>query len=168
MFVGLLIGTLCLIGLVRVVAGRRYYGFHHYAYAPGWGHHGPGWGPPGWGYGHGGPFGRRRHFLHSILARIDATPAQERAIMSALHELKDTARELRGTLRETRGDVAKAFREPSFDESSLGAADRRVEVAGQTLRRAVTAAIGKIHGVLDDRQRKVVGEMLEGGWAAYC
>ena len=66
MFLGLLFGTLCLIGLVRVVAGRRYYGgFQPYAY--GYGHHGPGFGPPAWGYGHGGPFGRRRGFFFSIL-----------------------------------------------------------------------------------------------------
>jgi Spy/CpxP family protein refolding chaperone len=168
MFLGLLFGTLCLIGLVRAVAGRRYYGgFHPYAY--GYGHHGPGFGPPAWGYGHGGPFGRRRGFLFSIMSRLDATPSQEKAIMSALGELKDTARELRGTLRETRGDVARTVREPTFDESALGAADRRLEVAGEKLRRAAIEAIGKIHGVLDDRQRKVLGDMIDDGWGArFC
>src|SRR5439155_14944861 len=158
MFLGFLIGTICLIGLVRVLVGRRYYGgFHHYG--------GYGYGPPGWGGGwghHGGPghWGRRRGFLFSILGRLDATPSQEKAIMTALDELKDTARELRGTVRETRGDVARTLREPTFDESVLGAADRRLEVAGEKLRRAAIAAIGKIHGVLDDRQRKVLGDRI--------
>src|SRR5689334_17281179 len=120
MFLGLLIGTVCLVGLVRVLVGRRYYGgFHH--------HGGYGYGPPGWGgYGHhGGPWGRRRGFLFSILARLDATPTQERAIMTALGELKDTARELRGTVRETRGDVARTVRGSTFDESALGSAEKR-------------------------------------------
>src|SRR5712691_9327675 len=65
MFLGILIGTICLIGLVRALVGRRYYGgFHHYG--------GYGYGPPGWGgwggYGHGPYGGRRRGFLYSILA----------------------------------------------------------------------------------------------------
>jgi hypothetical protein len=154
MFLGLLVGTICLIGLVRVLVGRRYYGgFHHHGYA---------YGPPGWG----GPWARRRGFLFSIMARLDATPSQEKAIMTALGELKDTARELRGTVRETRGDVARTFRGSTFDETVLGTAERRFDDATQRLRQAATEALGKIHGVLDDRQRKVLGDMIENGWAA--
>src|SRR5947207_1083449 len=101
MFFGFVIGTICLVGLVRVLVGRRYYGgFHHYG---GYG----GYGYPPWGRGYGGPhFGRRgRGMVYSLLARLDATPSQEKAILSAVDELKDTARELRGTVRETRTDV---------------------------------------------------------------
>jgi len=161
MFLGFLIGTICLIGLVRVLVGRRYHGgFHHYG---GYGYGPPGWG--GWGH-HGGPYwGRRRGFLFSILARLDATPTQERAIMTALDDLKDTARELRGTVRETRGDVARTLRGPTFDESALGAAEKRIDDAAQRLRHAAAETLGKIHGVLDDRQRKVLGDMIENGWA---
>jgi Spy/CpxP family protein refolding chaperone len=99
------------------------------------------------------------------LARLDATPAQEKAILTALDELKDTARELRGTVRETRGDVARTIREPSFDESSLDTVEKRFDDAVQRMRRAGGAALAKIHGVLDDRQRKVLSEMIESGWA---
>src|SRR6266404_2863801 len=139
MFLGILIGTICLIGLVRALVGRRYYGgFRHY------GGHGYGYGPPGWGggggYGHG-PWGRRRGFLYSILARLDATPTQEKAIMTALDELKDTARELRGTVRETRGDVARTLRGPTFDESALDTAEKRFDDAMQRMRRAAGATL---------------------------
>jgi Spy/CpxP family protein refolding chaperone len=162
MFFGFLIGTICLIALVRVLVGRRYHGrFHHYGYA---------YGPPGWGgWGHHGgygPWGRGRGFLFSLLSRLDATPTQEKAIMSALGELKDTARELRGTVRETRGDVARTVRGPTFDETALGAAEKRIDDAAQHLRQAVAETLGKIHGVLDDRQRKVLGDMIENPWAA--
>jgi Spy/CpxP family protein refolding chaperone len=165
MFLGILIGTICLIGLVRALVGRRYYGgFHHYG--------GYGYGPPGWGgwggYGHGAYGGRRRGFLYSILARLDATPTQEKAILTALDELKDTARELRGTVRETRGDVARTLRGPTFDESALDTAEKRFDDAAQRMRRAAGAALAKIHEVLDDRQRKVLSEMIESGWAAGC
>jgi Spy/CpxP family protein refolding chaperone len=167
MFLGFLIGTLCLIGLVRVLVGRRHYGgFRHH------GGYGYGYGPPEWagwgGYGGGPPWGRRRGFLYSILARLDATPAQEKTILGALDELKGTARELRGTVRETRGDVARTVSGPTFDESALDDVEKRFDDAAQRLRRAAGTALGKIHGVLDDRQRKVLGEMIESGWAHGC
>ena len=88
--------------------------------------------------------------------------------MTALDELKDTARELRGTVRETRGDVARTVRGSTLDESALGAAEKRFDDAAQHIRHAVADTIGKIHGVLDDRQRQVLGDMIERGWAAGC
>lgn len=169
MFLGFLIGTLCLIGLVRVLFGRHHW--RHYGGFYPYGGYGYGYGPPGWGgWGHAHRhFGGRGHgFLYSILARLDATPTQEKAILTALDELKDTARELRGTVRETRGDVARTLREPNFDESSLDSVEKRFDDAVQRMRRATGAALGKIHGVLDDRQRKVLSEMIESGWAAGC
>src|SRR5690242_6974537 len=51
MFIGFAIGTLCLIGLARAIARRRYYGFAPYGgYAYGFGGH------------HGGCGGYRRGF----------------------------------------------------------------------------------------------------------
>ena len=160
MFFGFLIGTLCLIGLVRALFGRRYHGGFHRFGGYGYGH-GPYGG--GWGYG-GGPWGGRRHgFLYPILARLDATPSQEKAILTAIDELKDTARELRGTVRDTRGDVARTVRGETFDETALDAAEKRVDDATLRLRRAAGSALGKIHGVLDERQRKVLSELIEHG-----
>ncbi len=160
MFFGFLIGTLCLIGLIRAIFGRRYYGGYHRFGGYGYGH-----GPyPLGGCGHGGGWGGRRHgFLYPILARLDATPSQEKAIITALDELKDTAKELRGTVRDTRSDVARTVRGETFDETALDAAEKRVDDATLRLRRAAGSALGKIHGVLDDRQRKVLSEMIEYG-----
>jgi len=161
MFLGFVIGTICLIGLVRVLVGRRTYGgFHHYG-----GHGGHGYPPWGWGYPSPHFGGRGRGFFFSILARLDATPSQEKAILSALDELKDTARELRGTVRDTRADVARTLRGPQFDESALQNAEQRIDGAAQKLRGVAAGTLGKIHGVLDDRQRKILGEMIESGWA---
>src|SRR6266540_2258106 len=108
MFLGFLIGTICLIALIRVLTRRRWYGgYHHWGYAHA--------GPYGWGYGGPRWHGRGRGFLFSILARLEATPTQEKAILGAFDELKDTARELRGTVRETRGDIARTVQGPAFD-----------------------------------------------------
>jgi Spy/CpxP family protein refolding chaperone len=162
MFLGLLVGTICLIALIRVLMRRRWYGGYHH-----WGHAHAG---PSYGWGYGGPpwYGRRRGFLFSILARLDATPSQEKAILGALDELKDTARELRGTVRETRGDVARTVRGPAFDESAFAAASARFDESTRKMRDAIADTLGKIHGVLDDKQRKTLGELIESGWAAGC
>ncbi len=160
MFLGFLIGTICLIALVRVLMRRRWYGYHHWGYAHA-GPYGSGWGGPPW-------HGRGRGFLFSILAQLEATPTQEKAILGALDELKDTARELRGTMRDTRGDVARTVRGPAFDESALAAASARIDESTRKMRAAVTSTLGKIHSVLDDKQRRTLGELIESGWAARC
>ncbi len=161
MFLGFLIGTICLIALIRVLTRRRWYGgYHHWGYAHA--------GPYGWGYGGPRWHGRGRGFLFSILARLEATPPQEKAILGAFDELKDTARELRGTVRETRGDIARTVQGPAFDESALAAASSRIDESTHKMRAAIASTLGKIHGVLDDKQRKTLGELIESGWAAGC
>ncbi len=109
MFLGFLIGTICLIALIRVLTRRRWYGgYHHWGYAHA--------GPYGWGYGGPRWHGRGRGFLFSILARLEATPTQEKAILGAFDELKDTARELRGTVREACSTTSSA--RPSASSSN--------------------------------------------------
>jgi hypothetical protein len=193
MFIGFAIGTICLIGLVRAVARRRGYGFSPYGgYAYGFaggpggcggyrrgfgrhrGHHGPWhhdiWGddsPPWRGDGNErreGPWGRGRGVVYSLLGRLDATPAQEKAILAALDELQRIARDLRGIGRDVRSDVARAIRGSMLDDVALEGATARIDDATLKLRAAARAAIAKIHEVLDDRQRKMLGNIIEATW----
>jgi hypothetical protein len=195
MFIGFAIGTLCLIGLVRAVAHRRGYGFYpHFAYGGGFGgcggfgRHGHGFGRHGFGRhahrrawhedvlddgpswrGNGGPrWSRGRSFVYPILAKLDATPGQEKVILGAIDELKEIALEMRGLGREVRSDVARAVRGPLLDDVALEGATARIDDATMKLRAAARAAIAKIHETLDDRQRKMVADMLDasfgGGW----
>ncbi|HKQ71973.1 MAG TPA: periplasmic heavy metal sensor [Polyangiaceae bacterium] len=174
MFIGLVFGTLCLVGLGRAVFGRRWffgrpwYGGHHGWGARGSGHgygysygRGDGWGGPPWR-------GGGRTYLWSLLARLDATPSQERAIQEAVNDLKGTAFDLFGSMHELRGDVARTIEGPSFDESAFQAASLRVDETTRTIREAVAHALGKIHAVLDDRQRKTLSDMIAFGWQPGC
>jgi uncharacterized membrane protein len=104
--------------------------------------------------------------IYSILGRLEATPAQERAILSALDELKEATTALRGAGREVRGDVARAIRGSLLDDIALENATARVEDAGTKLRAAVRTAVVKIHEVLDDRQRKMLADMVDSSWRA--
>ncbi|MET0595750.1 MAG: periplasmic heavy metal sensor [Polyangiaceae bacterium] len=190
MFIGFAIGTLCLIGLVRAVARRRGgYGFYPHAFAYGYGGHGfgrhrHGCGPMGFGghhhhrnrswhedvldddgpswRGNGGPScNRGRGVVFSILEKLDASPAQEKVIITAIDELKGIAKEMRGIGREVRSDVARAVRGPLLDDVALEGATARIDDATLKLRAAARAAIAKIHEALDDRQRKMLGDMID-------
>ena len=135
---GFVFGTACLIGLIFVAArGRRRW---H-------GHHG--------GYGRGP--------MYAALARLEATPGQEKAIAQAVEEFWETARKGRSAMKSTREAAARAVRGPSFDESGLRSAFLEQDQALSEIREAALQAGRKIHEALDERQRKTLAELIESG-----
>lgn len=162
---GFVIGTACLIGLLATLRRGGAYGacggrFGHHGGS--WGHHHGGrWGRGGWG-GWGGYRGGRRQMLSFLLERLDTTAAQEKVITAALDELREAAESHRGELRRTRADVAAAARSPSYDETRLGELFARHDEALTSMRKEFVGALGKIHAVLDDRQRERLADMIEG------
>src|SRR3954469_19548918 len=100
MFIGLFIGTICFFALLGTLRRRRWHRMGFYG--------GYGCGP------YGGGFSRGRHFrggpLWSVLARLETTPGQEKAIREALDELRTEARDLRGAWKDTRSDLARTLR----------------------------------------------------------
>jgi hypothetical protein len=158
------------IGVLGFVAMRR---AHRRCY----GHHGYGWyGPFGQGwYGHHGLYGRHnartRMMLHALFTRIDASPAQERAIIHEVEKLQERVRSAKGGLHDTRSDLAAAIRASELDDAALGAVLGRVDAATGEARTAVIDALRGVHGLLDDRQRAQIADMLDhggggggGGW----
>ena len=143
-------------------AHRRCYGYHGYGwYGPyeGYGHH-------GFHGGFRGRHGRKRMMLHALLARIEASPAQERAIIGEVEKLQDRVRAAKAGLQDTRSDLAAALRGPVLDDAALGAVLGRVDVATGEARSAVIDTLRNIHGVLDDKQRSQIADMVDhgGGW----
>lgn len=179
---GFLIGTACLIGLIKVLRGgfRRGYG-----YGGGCGYGGGGCGGGGWGYrGHGGHHGGFDHggfedrggygerggfrdggafWLRALFQRLDTTPGQEKVIREAIDEVRRNAAQLRDEGRATRSDVAKAVKSPSFDETVMGELFARHDTHLEKMRKDVVGAIAKVHAVLDDRQRDALAELIERG-----
>jgi Spy/CpxP family protein refolding chaperone len=98
------------------------------------------------------------------LDRLDATPAQEKAIMSAIDDLRATGADLRSTLRGARQDLASAVRAPSFDASAVAQSTAFDQIADR-FTAAVATTLAKIHAVLDERQRNLLGELIESGFA---
>lgn len=155
---GFIVGTACLIGLVKVL--RRGRCGHALGYGGGCGNGGYG----GW---HGGGRHRRGWFFRSLFTRLDTTPGQEKAILSAVEELKDIARRQREELDKIRADMAAAFRSESFDESAAARASVGFEEAARQVKEATLAALRKVHESLTDSQRKQLADVLERGRAGF-
>jgi Spy/CpxP family protein refolding chaperone len=160
---GFIFGTVCLIALFKVLrrSGR--------GWSPGWGYGGHGgWGHGrGHGYGHGGyggfRGGARRWFLRGVFERLETTPGQEKAILAAMDELRENRRLVQDEAQQTRADLARAVSNGFIDDSTLEETFARHDRLLAQLRVAFVESLKKATEALDERQRKQVGDMLEGG-----
>ena len=157
--IGFLVGALCLVGLIKVMRhGRGRFGYGGCG-RPSWGgwhgHHPGSYG----GYGRGGP----RFFLRALFERLDTSPGQEKVILSALERLWEKKRTVGEEFVQTRKDVARAMRGPVFDEPALSEAFGRQDALLVELRHEVEESMKAVHEALDERQRKIAADLIEGG-----
>lgn len=141
---GILFGTLCLVGLVAVVRRGRHHRYHHHGY--GWRR---GWGPRG--------------ALNALLARLDTGPGQEKVILGAVEDFVERARASGRDVRSTRRELAEALRGEQLDEARIEQVFGRHDAAIAELRTAGVDAVRKVHGALDERQRKILSDIVDSG-----
>lgn len=146
---GFLFGAICLGGL----ASMLFHGPHHHHH----GHYGR------CGRGFGGRWGRRHFGINMAFDRLDTTPGQEKAILAALDELRDSARGVRAKVVSSRGDVADALRAEHFDTERVHTVVARHAEDFATLGNALTSTLAKIHEALDLEQRKRLARWLDSG-----
>ena len=146
---GIFFGILCLIGFVAVWRGRHRRG----CYGGYWGHD---------------RFGRRRfgergrYFgLYRLFEDLDTSPGQEKAIRSAVDELRRSLGDLRPRLAETRHSVANALSSDAFDPLALEQAFEAPLADVSRSRGAWVTALGKIHEALDADQRRRLARFVE-------
>jgi Spy/CpxP family protein refolding chaperone len=143
-------------GILAAIAFRKARYYRHGYYYGGCGHHS--W----YGWHH---YGRRRWPLDLALSHLDATPAQERAIVAEIERLRERVSAVKGQMKDARGDLAAAIRGPVLDDAALGAVLGRVDGATAEARGAVIDALRNIHGLLDDKQRERLAALLDrSGW----
>lgn len=145
---GFLFGAICLGGLASMLFHRP----HHYGYGR---------------HGHCGRGFRRRwggrYGINMAFERLDTTPGQEKAILAALDELRESARGVRAKAASSRGDVADALRGEHFDSERVHNVVARHAEDFATLGNAVTTTLAKIHEALDPDQRKRLARWLDSG-----
>lgn len=149
---GFVIGTVCLIALLKVV--RRGHGW------------GQGWGACGAGYGGSHPGGRgfgRRWMLRGLFERLETTPGQERVIVQAIERLAQNRSVVRDELKQTRADVARAVEMGMVDDATMEETFARHDRLQAQLRVAAVDALKTATEALDERQRKILASLLSRG-----
>lgn len=142
---GIIVGTVCAVGLVRMLGRRR--GWRgRFGYGPG-------------RYGHGR---RRRWMLGSLFERLQTTPGQEKAIVSALEEFRETRKSVRDELKQTCGDLARAVKGGLVDDAALEDTFSRHDRVLAVARVSFVEALKKITEVLDEEQRQRAADVLSG------
>lgn len=159
-----------ILGVVALRYARHYDGAYAGCGSPwhghgspwyGW-HHGRAWYHHGRHYGRYARRGGRRWMLHAVLARLDASPAQERAILAEIDKLEEQLHAAHASLRDARGDLAATVRGSTLDEAALGGAVGRLDSAFGDLRATALESLRTIHALLDDTQRARLAELLDG------
>jgi Spy/CpxP family protein refolding chaperone len=178
-------GVVGVVALVKRLVFRRRFG--HYAFAGG-----PcgGGGGPGFGYGSGGfegegggscgsrgfrgrgwgrSWGGHRggiggsFWLRMLYARLDTTPGQEREIRAAIEDLRDRAKDAKSGMIETRESLGKSIAGEVFDDAAFEAVSARVDATSEKMKDALSAALKRIHAVLDPKQRERLAELVSRG-----
>lgn len=144
---GFLFGTACLLGLTATFA-RHHHGRHHCS----GGHRGRGF-----------RSGRGRFVLNRLLDRLDTTPGQEKVIREAVDGLLEDVHEARSELRATRADVALAIRGETLDRGAIDGVFERHDRVIDRVRQNALDSFGKVHETLDERQRRILAELIEAG-----
>lgn len=138
---GFLIGTLSLIGLVKVMRGGRY------------------------GYGRGGRFGGgpRRWMLRRLYQRLDTTHGQEKVIDEVTAEVETKFWAAREQMMNARSAYARAVRGEHFDSPAVGEAFDAQQAALEEVKKVVREGLAKVHEALNPEQRQVLGDLIEYG-----
>jgi Spy/CpxP family protein refolding chaperone len=143
---GFVIGTVCAIGLIKAVRrGRRHRGF--------------GW--PGRGYGRA-PGSRMRLGLRSLFESLRTTPGQEETILAAVDGLRGNGKLVREELKQTRSDLARAVRSGLVDDAAFEESFARHDRLLAQLRVSVVEVAKQAAEALDEQQRKLLADRIEG------
>ena len=106
----------------------------------------------------------KRHFIRAVLARVQATPAQQRAIGDAVDVFRDDLKKLGGgELRRSRQEIADALRRPSFDGVVMGEQFARHDSIIEGSRKAFVGLVARVHDALEPEQRQTLAKLVERG-----
>lgn len=145
---GIFFGILCLVAFIAVWRGR----FGHGCY-------GARFGGRRFGrhrFARGGSFG-----LYRLFEELDTSPGQEKAIRSAIGELRHNLASFRPRLEETRHGVAAALANDAFDAAALEQALDGPIAEVSISRGALVNTLAKVHDALDADQRRRLARFVQ-------
>jgi len=101
--------------------------------------------------------------MNRLMDRLDTTPAQEKVIREAFDGLMEQLHDARGEFRGTRAAIAEAIRGERLDRGGIEGVFERHDVVIDRVRQNALDAFDKVHETLDERQRKILADMIEAG-----
>ena len=164
---GIVFGTLCLLGLVFLLAGgrrhRRWHGHHHHHR-----HHGRCGGRRRWerhdderywDEPERGSTGDR--FVRMARRGLDLREEQTEYVDQALRDARKSVDRFAADLRETRDDLAAAVTGELVDDARLAAVFESHDDAIRQVRKDVVEAVKKVHAALDPEQRTRLAKLFD-------
>jgi hypothetical protein len=127
-------------------------GFHR-------GHHGPWAGPS---FDDGGVLGVRRP-LRFLAHKLELSEAQVAAFAAILDELKTERAQAAVDQRRRTSALAETLESVTFDEQRIATIGDDQRQSDEKIHAAVARALKKMHGALDDEQRKRLAYLLRTG-----
>jgi len=150
---GFVVGTVCLIALVRTIQRARWHAYRR------------SWGGPGSSAGFGAEGNQRgRWMLKFLFRRLDTTAGQEKAVVTAWDRIQMVMQKGREELRQSQRELADLMRQPEVEESAFESMFARQEAVVDSVRKALAESMKEVHGALDDRQRRLLADMIENPW----
>ncbi len=114
-----------------------------------------------------GVIAAKRHHRHfgwrHLIGRLDATPAQERALRELMLSARDQLCELHFDARRVREEIGEAVRGEKFDETRFAEAETKMSEKFRQASGVIRNTLGQMHEVLDSRQRAKVARWLATG-----
>lgn len=132
---GFLVGTLSLIGFIKVARWGR--------------------------YGHRG--GARRWMMRRLFQQLDTTPGQEKVIASATETAERAMWQAREKFVAARAAYAKAMRAETFDSAAVNEAFEVQQAAADEVKKTVREGMQQIHEALSPEQRNRLADLVEFG-----
>lgn len=180
---GFIVGTACLFGVIKLIRGWRHgCGYGGYGGCGGGrgytSHQRGGCGSGGWRRHHQG----RDHFdplaedessggggpvlLRGLFERLQTTPGQERVIAASLQEIRAAFKKAAEEKGKGAKQVAEALRGDDFKTENMAEAFAHLDSSVELVRDASFSALAKIHEALDERQRKIMADLIGRGGRA--
>lgn len=173
---GFVIGAISLVGLMRLLrrrhGGGRWHHHRHGCGGGGCGHHrghrdDRGFDDDGFGFDSRGGFDRGDRnapvFLRGLFERLQTSASQERVIIDALRELKGSFGKAKTAAKKSARDLGDALRGEQLSVDSMGTVFASLDEGQTAVRDGAFSALSKIHEVLDERQRKILADLISRG-----
>ncbi len=124
--------------------------------------HGHGFGGHGFGGGDEGGFGVRRP-LRFLAYKLELSEAQVGELAGVLDTLKIERAQAAVDQRRTTASLADTLEAGTFDEAKAAEAGAERSKSAERVQAAVVSALKRIHGLLDEEQRKKLSYLLRTG-----